>query len=354
MRHLNRLVLAVMVMLALTGRMATVGAQSPAALDVAGLPEWRVTNSSAGGKLLLSDSPEMVPADGILYQDKVSGNVRLFFYHVNATDTAKRMEVLLENSGPETAHVVIRRSGLGGPGYSWMAVGKEAETSYLSGSQVQRISVPARGSAPLSAEISNTAVLPNMLINGIFDFTADRPVTVRVMMLPMLADSGAYSRQAKILPADEVHLRGTFEGADRRLVPVKIFDPLRDRGAVLTLADNEVDRYLEGIDATDGVKVLNYGNYGVVYEIFLPSKNTGKLACYLAPMGGPYAGAVAVKYGPVNQKPVATPPDRTFFGGYGTTDFALLGIFDGSQPLSFVFSPPGGSDLPVKFIILPQ
>ena len=44
-----------------------------------GLPEWEVTASSYGGTLLLSDSPEMVSADGILYQDTVSGDVRVFF-----------------------------------------------------------------------------------------------------------------------------------------------------------------------------------------------------------------------------------------------------------------------------------
>jgi len=197
-------------------------------------------------------------------------------------------------------------------------------------------------------------VLPNRLINGIFDFTADRPVTVKVMMQPVFADSREFSRQAKILPADEVHLRGTFEGADRRLVPTRLYDPVRDGVAALTLADNQVDRYLEGIDATDGSKVLNYGNYGVVYEIFLPSKNTGNFACYLAPIGGPYAGAIGVKYLQIDQGPVATPCDRVSFGDYGSTDFAFLGAFGGSKPLLLTFSPPGGSDLPVKLILLPS
>ena len=35
------------------------------------------------GTLLLSDSPEYAENDGILYGDMVSGDVRLYFYHVN-------------------------------------------------------------------------------------------------------------------------------------------------------------------------------------------------------------------------------------------------------------------------------
>lgn len=350
MKHFLLLVLAAVIVLG----QATAVAVTPQALDVSRLPEWDVVSTSPGGKLLLSDSPEMVPADGILYQDKVAGNVRLFFYHVNATDSAKRMEVLLENSGPEPAQVFIQRYGMGGPGYSWMAVGKDAVTSYLAGSQIQQVSVPARGAVPLSAKISETAVLPNMLINGIFDFLADLPVTVKVIMLPMLADRGEFSRKAKVLPADAVHLRGTFYGANRRLIPTRAYDPMHDGATAMTLADNDVDRYLEGLDATDNSRVVNYGNYGVVYEILLPTRNTGRTGCYLTPVGGPYAGAVTVKYGKLAGGLVATPPDRTFFGSYGSRDFAFLGTFDGDETATLLFSPPGGSDLPVKLIFMPQ
>lgn len=323
-------------------------------LDIGKLPEWRMATSSLGGKLLLSDSPEMVADDGILYQDKVEGNVRLFFYHVNAAGTAKQMEVILENAGPEIAHVTVQQYGLGGPGYSWISVGKEAVTSYLTGSPSYQLAIPAGGRLPLSSGISATAVLPNMLINGIFDFKADYPVTVKVMMMPMYTDGAEFSQRAKILPHDNGHLRGTFDGANRQMLSSRIYDPSRDGAVALTLADDAFDHYLEGIDATDGTKVVDYGNYGVLYQIFLPSKNSGKIGYYLAPLGGDYAGAVRIKYRQMDEGPVGTPPDRTAFGGTGAADFSLIGIFDSNQSLSFTFSPPGASNLPVRLIILPQ
>lgn len=351
-----RLILAVILMIfSLLRPMPAVEASGLEALDVGNLPEWRMSNSSRGGKLLLSDSPEMVADDGILYQDVVEGNVRLFFYHVNAASTAKQMDVVLENSGSETAHVTVQQYGLGGPGYEWMSVGKEAVTSYLAGSLSYRIDIPVGGMMPLSYSISDTALLPNMLINGIFDFKADQPVTVKVMMKPMYADSREFSRKASVLPADTLHLRGTFEGANRQLLSAKIYDPAQDGTVALTLADNAVDPYLQGMDATDGSKVVDYGNYGVLYQIFLPSKNHGKIAYYLTPLGGDYAGAVKISYRQAEQGLVATPSNRTAFGGAEwSANFALLGIFDSSQSLSFTFSPPGASNLPVKLVILPQ
>ncbi|MDR3564746.1 MAG: copper amine oxidase [Negativicutes bacterium] len=354
MKFAVKLFLAVLLVLGRLNQIPAVEAAGPEMLDVDNLPEWRVANSTYGGKLLLSDSPEMVTADGILYQDQVDGMARLFFYHVNATDTAKRLEVILENRGPEVAHVAVRQHGLGGPGYIWMAVGKDAVTSYLACRQSYQVSVPAKGSMPLAGGIGDTAVLPNMLVNGIFDIVADRPVTVKVLQMPLFADSGEFSRKAPILPPDEPHLRGTFEGANRRLVPLTIFDPEHDSAIAMTLADNQIDPYLVGVDATDNSKVVNYGNYGVVYRIFLPSKKIGQFACYLAPIGGDYAGSIGIKYRNVDQDPVATPPARLSFGGDGASDFALLGIFNAHEPLWLTFSPPGGSNLPVRIVVLPQ
>ena len=51
-----------------------------------GIPKYeeaKVKIVEDGPTLLFSDSPEMVKACGIMYQDKVQGDVRLFFHHVN-------------------------------------------------------------------------------------------------------------------------------------------------------------------------------------------------------------------------------------------------------------------------------
>ncbi len=332
---------------ALGGSAAAAG---PAGLDILKLPEWQVTSTSYGGRLLLSDSPEMVAGDGILYQDKVAGDARLFFHHVNATSVPKRLVVLLENAGPAAATVTVHQQGVGGPGYDWMAVGKAAQEAYLAGGGIRQIDVPAGGAAALY----EAAFKPNMLINGIFDFIADGPVNVRVMMLPLDADIKKFARQAKVLPPDAQKLRGTFEGKDRMLVPMKVYNPQADGPVALTLADNALDQYVTGVDATTGEKVLNYGNYGVVYKLFLPADGEGKTAYYLNPRGGDYAGALGIRHKYAAAPPVPTPSGVTAFGHNKLTDFAHVGTFGGGESLWLTFSPPGASNLPVKLIIVPE
>ena len=354
MRNAIKLSLVTVILFSLLCPLSIASAVGPQGQNIDYLPEWEMKLSSQSGKLLFSDSPEMVESDGILYQDKVEGKARLFFYHVNACSVPKQMEVLIENKSNRVAHITVRQYGLGGPGFAWMSVGKETLTSYLTGSQPYQITIPPGGVMPLSTSISETAVLPNMLISGMFDFTADRPVNVKVMMLPLLEDSEKFARTAKVLAPDQYHLRGTFEGADRKLTAVYPYDPASDGPVALTLADNQIDRYLVGVDATNGKRVVNYGNYGVVYQLVIPSKSGGKVAYYLAPRGGEYAGAIGVTHPDAAWSPVATPMGRVYFGSNKSADFAFLGTYDTGEPMLFTFSPPGASNLPVRILILPQ
>jgi len=354
MKQVLRLVVFLMVIVNVLGGGIAVAAFSTQGMNLDTLPEWQMKKTSQGGKLLLSDSPEMVQKDGILYQDKVFGKVRLFFYHVNETPDVKKMAVLLENRGRKPAQVTVSHSILSGPDYSWIAVGKEAQNLYFSTKKnAYNLTVPPGAVMPLSAEIEEK-MMPNMLINGIYDFSVDNPITVKVIMLPVTEDSVKYSRNLKVLPADQWHLRGTFDGADREVSPIDVYDPKHDGTIGITLADNHIDTYLTGIDVTDGSKVVNYGNYGVVYQVLLPSKKGSRISYYLAPLGGDYAGAIEIKHPDVYWSPLAIPRDKLYFGNNKQKDFAFIGTFEGGDPLALTFSPPGASNLPVKLIAVPQ
>ena len=323
-------------------------------LDILKLPELSATSTAFGGRLLLSDSPETPTEDGILYQDTVSGDVRLFLYHVNGTAVNKRFVVILENTDPEPATVTVYQHGIGGPGFDYHLVGKNAQINYFNGNDVYLVEVPGNGKAHLSSVLTDTTVAPNALVNGIFDFKADRPVVVKVLMMPTNVDSKKFAGQAKVLPADAHHLRGTFEGRDRMIIPNQVYNPAADGPAVITLADNFKDLYMRGIDATDGSPVVNYGNYGVVYKMFLPSEYGGKLSYWLNPRGGEYAGWIGVKYQHQTAPAVATPDGQIAFGHNKLTDFASIGTFEGGQSLWLTFSPPGASNLPIKLVVLPE
>ncbi len=322
-------------------------------IDVLSLPEWKLTSSNHGGKLLLSDSPETVPEDGIMYQDTVVGDGRLFFYHANGTKELKKFAVLIENPSDRPATVTVYHHGLSGPSLDYLVVGKTVQNQYMTTFEPYIVEVPSKGSSHLIYELDDMVVKPEMLVNGMYDFHADSPVTIKTMMMSVKTDARKFAVTAKVLPADQWKLRGTFDGYDRMLVPHNIYDPQQYGPVALTLADNKQDIYLKGIDATDGSPVVNYGNYGVLYRLFLPSEKDGKVSYWLNPRGGAYAGMMGIKYNHVTEH-LNTPADRIIFSSKTIKEMQKLGTFPAGSSLWFTFSPPGASNLPVKIILLPE
>lgn len=350
MKKLKQLFVALSVALCIPA--AAMAAELTPAQISSGLPEWPVSITPYGGLLLLSDSPETTADDGILYQDTVQGTARLFFHHVNAAAVDKKVVVVLENEGEHVAEVVVYRRGLAGPGLDYLKVGKEAQTNYFRGTELETVTVPAKGYALLDSALDKLVVKQDMLVNGIYDFIANQPVKVKVMMLPYRSHTGLFARTAAVLPTDKDRLRGTFPGMDRMVLPARPYNPAEDGPVAITLADNKIDPYVVGVDKTTGLSALNYGNYGVVYRLFFPGE-TGMVAYYLNPRGGLYAGSMGVKYRHQELPPVETPADKLFMGDKNVTSLAEIGKFEAAQSLWLTFSPPGASNLPVRLVLQP-
>ncbi|WP_346356209.1 copper amine oxidase [Azotosporobacter soli] len=323
------------------------------AVQLADAIEWPATMKAYGGKLLLSDSPETVYGEGVLYQDTVVGEARLFFHHVNANDKPCRIAVIVENQGMKTAKVQVLQQGLGGPGLDFLVVGKQAQMDYLKGGNVYQFEVPGRSSLSMSPRLDRMVVETNALVNGIFDFKTDRPVRIRVLMMPAEANPIRFAYLAQVLPADQYRLRGTFEGKDRLITLAKPYNAKIPWPVAVTLADNKLDPYQRGIDATDGSSTVNYGNYGVVYKVQWDSRPGDTLNYYLNPRGGEYAGGLGIKY-KERKIQVPTPADRLFFGTSTVKESELIGSYEGGQPVWFTFSPPGASNLPVRLVVEPS
>lgn len=314
--------------------------------------EWDATTTNYGGKLYLSDSPEIVNTDGILYKDVVNGEGRVFFHHVNGMSKAKQLSIVFENRSSSTVHIIVSKHGIAGPSSDYLSVGKTAQRNYFKDQSASLIEVPSGKTVSLFPE--QVVINPNQLVSGIYDFKISGAVTMKVMMLPVGEDANSFAKLASELPADASHLRGTFPTNNRMITPLQPFNPLLETTYGVTLADNNIDNYVTGIDATDGSSVVNYGNYGIVYQLNMPSSAGSKVKYYINPLGGAYAGALGVLY---NNNPISvidTPSGQTAFGFGTLEDAALIGQYTSGQPLQFTFSPPGSSNLPVHLLLVPQ
>ena len=118
---------------------------------------------------------------------------------------------------------------------------------------------------------------------------------------------------------------------------------------------------------------MNYGNYGILYQINIPTAGRENTRYLLSPLGGVYAGAVRAESGG-KRALVQTPATRAYFGDQTLpeteqvaqareegllfltqyTELADLGTYTSAQPVSFEYSPPGASNLPVNIILMPE
>ena len=348
-------------------------AQARVAKGLAGvqlMSPWPVTAHDSGGVLLLSDSPEYVGEYGILYSDVIRGEARIFYYHVNVTDRPGKLAVVLENLGTRRTQVSVERSAMPEPGTNYFHVGKETQIGYMRIPQpVGKILLEA-GSRNLLNPLMGVELLePKELALGMYDISTTEPVRVTVVFCPAPGNPVDFVQRARVLPKDEVALRGTFKGMNRTLRARHSYDPERDGTVYIPIGDDYYDIYKQGIDATDGSRVINYGNYGVLYRLELPTIGSQPVKVMLTPLGGPYAGAVRVEAGRRESRVVHTPAGRLYFGtdtpgdlvprtgknAVLTKDFelALIGRFKPYRYFALEYSPPGASNLPVLLIMAP-
>lgn len=352
--------------LALLVALAATAAANPA--DPTPMHRLPVEVTDTGGTLIFSDSPEYVKRNGILYTDVVSGDARVLFYHLNDSGFSKKIAVVVENVSGSPNVVEITRGGFATPSANYLQVGKDTQLRYMKDNFRGKIKLASDERKLLHEKMTSTIVDAGKLVYGVYDFNAKGAVRIYVLMCPPHADPLKFVNYAEILPRDEFQLRGTFKNMDRHVTLNGIYNPATDGAGYVLLCDDATDFFKRGIDATDGAEVINVGNYGVNYILSFRTKAMTRYV--LSPLGGTYAGAMRFIYGKTSGV-IPTPRGRLFFGDRtppepesvskaredgeafwtNTLEFCELGSYSGR--VSFVYSPPGASNLPVHIILTP-
>lgn len=310
------------------------------------------------GTLLFSDSPEYATADGILYSDRVEGDVRLYFYHVNQQGANRKIVAMLYNPQPYPVEVTLQGYQYTRPSKDYYQVGKELSTMYYEGDHaVNKITVPARGYALAGQRLNETVVRPEELFSGIVDLKIPEPMILSSMIMPVPYDPIQFVKQQVYLPSDSVKLRGTFTGKDRYLTNLIPYEPKSGIGYIL-LADGIGDRFLQGWDDLDKRRSEDTGNYGVDYTVRFVSQGQGNLNLYFNTQGGEYAGVAELIYtddqGNEDKKIIDLPRSRHSMGLNDPFAMEYVDTFPAGKNLTIHFMPPGAANLPVRFIVVPD
>lgn len=306
--------------------------------------------------LLFSDSPETVEQDGILYQDTVKGDTRLLYYHLNGMKEDKKIAVVIQNMSDKSNVVKVTKEAVAGPSEDYLYVGKVTMQRYFNSHETREIELAPYSKTFLRVEDDERIVPSGGLVYGLFDFYAQEPLKVSVVIAPTDKNLLRYVNYAPILEKDQHRLRGTYEGKERYLTNRRAYNPEEMGKAYFYIGDNKTDLYKYGKDNTDNSVTQNFGNYGIVYNFEPKLEGKGKTSFYLKPLGGVYAGAMAVKVGENGEyKMISTPDDLPFFGHEKDINYyAYLGTYNNSDKLSFLYTPPGASNLPVQIILIPE
>ena len=308
-----------------------------------------VERTYSGPTLLFSDSPEMVYQNGILYQDKIQGRVRLFFHHVNAVERNKKLAVVLRNEKMRPLHYKILRQGMAGKTYNYLWDGKESQKRYFAEAN-PKVKEGKLGFYQSQELLSGKGViLPNnQLYTGTMDLEVDRPALLSVFMCEANANLELFYENAQVQPMDEHPLRGTFPQSDWEYTITK---PITGQKPVkLKLASAE-EGYIKGVDATTGLPAENYGNYGVVYKVNFTVESRRPVSFIVNPTGGYFAGYGVLEHKGKRQL-MAIPDFDLSLGGRVEEAVELCRLKSGQY--SFIWSPPGASNLPIELLWAPS
>lgn len=315
--------------------------------------QLQTKTSRSGPTLMFSDSPEYVRDYGVLYEDKLQGDIRIFYYHVNDKWPEARIAVVVLNEELRPVNVKVLKQAKPKPSYHWQRDGQLAQQLYFGAQTPYEAKLGMYDKLELLSGSNGLLYKKDELAQGIIELHTDAPVTVKIVSLPPAAQIGEYLDIAAPISADNVRdipLRGTFPQANKTIV----LEELRFEGTDMlgvVIADGQQDKFVEGQDAPTGKKAENYGNYGVFYEILFENKSDAKIGVRLNGTAGLIAGQVLIsEQNGKNLRKVDFPTDNTkFFSEFGR-ETILVGEFPAKFKGKIIFSPPGTGNLPITLL----
>ena len=279
----------------------------------------------------------------------MEGDVRLFLHHVNGVAGKKKLAVMLKNTDnlrPVTYKVT--RSGVAGFNYDYMRDGTNSQKEYFDDSS-QKPQDGKLGFGRSHELLSGRGIIlpTDKLYTATIDLHFDKPVEVSVLMCETKSDLELFNEAAAIQPMDEHPLRGTFEAADWNYTLKKPVNA-PEKPLMLELATSQ-EGYAKGVDATTGLPAKNYGNYGVIYKVNFTVAGKKPISFILNPIGGPFAGYGVLENKTKGERQLLALPESTVCVGTKIEEAIELGKLKEGE-YSFIWSPPGASNLPVQLI----
>ncbi|MGH2452606.1 MAG: hypothetical protein ACRDF5_02435 [bacterium] len=322
-----------------------VSLRSPYALPVEGVIRVTVVRESVDvvdpALLLVSNRPEAVLADGVLFEEVVDARrpTRLLYHHQNGTpDRSRVLTIALTNRADRPAELLLI-SGLAGPSPDTLFVGSASTARFLQNLVAGRgyiLELPPRSTYAFTAQ----TMAPLQLVSGLLQFQllAGEHLEVRIATrLPWLLD------RTVAIPVNQIaypHPKGIFAAPTvevARTVDVLQTTTLIDLGVAAALRDLRTDEPL-------------VGDYGVVYRLTISAANPfphDLRANLVATAAGGAARGVFLIDGRL--------VEMAIYRGFEERTLATLTVPAGQRITTLIVTmPTAGSYYPVRLSLRPQ
>jgi hypothetical protein len=345
-------------------------------------PATTIANGRVGG-------PDV---EGILYAQRTTsaaGDFRVYLNHENRTDVSKSICVVITPVGP--GPVILTQQSIGvavHPGDP-VAAGAEALKAYESNRRSARPTTSTLGKGGAPAYVNCVADIVQAkyagVVNAIIDYHADGGVRVGVVAVNTAREDlfrGApltyafadglnpkgdpvrtYLSDGPLRNPGETHVAGTYQ---HNTVQIKLPEVKMDKAKPIgvLVAGNPLKMRKQYERALDGTRLTNKGNYGVFYEVTIPTTGrpgeTAEVVLNPRAVGFDKALGVTNAFAGIADVPsllqgslgaeIPVPAtDKIKINDRGT----VLGFVDAGKSFTFDFMPPGGASAPDAIVVIP-
>ena len=309
---------------------------------VPSFPAIKYTPEVVDDYLFRSNNPEKILSDGIYYEDLVSGTIRVSMHHQNHKESPVKFYLAATNPSEEPITIKVPHVGIGGPHIYVTLTGKNGVARYL-----ESLITPNQETIVLEPG-ETKIIVPEMSIRNVQSkqtltlyaaVITEEPILLQSIVLDSEKDFYLEHPSLKVLTREPVHARGTYVHGSRY---IHITERIGDQTQRLVFGDRNEDVKVSGVDATTGLEVSNFGNYGVLYKINLHRVAPNTLIT-LNSRGGHYSGAFMV-----NGKIIMTTANSHLLDANESAVLYRTGSKEEHVEISFI--PASGSTLPIHFI----
>lgn len=295
------------------------------------------------GTMIMSDSPEEVNQEGILYRDKINGTGRLLLHHINCFSDysvafgEKRLVVVAENKTSKPVKLTLGNKTIRGPVTDIMHLGQRVLYDYLAGTQDEVLTLKPGEKRYIYD--SGSKWKQDTCISGLMDVTTTGDVTFTVAAVSSGSTLGSIAYLTHLYP--NIHPRGTFEG-----IGIKYKLNVDSTKPTKIVIGNGQSEWVKGYDALTHQVAYNKGNYGITYYITITaSEDTGIL---LNPRANVFRGAV--KW--VGEGVYNAPNTGTIFSN--PSKAVSLGMIKEGETKTLEYMLPNGSAAPIVLAFIPE